>query len=163
MPVPTSNPAATPTVTPARTRTDTDVVVLQQRGTEATTDYDPHITIHVREASIKPFSLTLHLPSNTCTPTITPDGNGYIPPSECNALYQYYPSFRAALAFSILFGILMITHLVQATIFKEAVRDTGDKYARSAEQPSGLATVTQLCILLSPLWVNAFDYMILLG
>ena len=71
--------------------------------------------------SIKPFTLqSLNLPSNTCHPTIAPDKNGFVPPSECNALYRFYPSFGAAVLFSILFGIVTVTHISQAAAYKKA-------------------------------------------
>lgn len=71
--------------------------------------------------SIKPFTLqSLNLPSNTCHPTIAPDKNGFVPPSECNALYRFYPSFGAAILFSILFGIVTVTHISQAAAYKKA-------------------------------------------
>ena len=70
--------------------------------------------------SIKPFTLqSLDLPSNTCHPTIAPDKNGFVPPSECNALYRFYPSFGAAILFSILFGIVTVTHISQAAAYKK--------------------------------------------
>ncbi|RHZ52984.1 RTA1 domain-containing protein [Aspergillus thermomutatus] len=165
-------PAPTPAPTPGPTTTD--IARVQRRATETTNDYDPHITIDVPKISIKPFSLSLDLPSNTCTPTVTPDANGWVPATECNALYQYYPSFGAAIAFSVLFGVLMITHFVQATVYKagfvwvilmsatwECVGFVTRTLSTRNQQDSTLATITQLFILLSPLWVNAFDYMVL--
>ncbi|RAH41681.1 RTA1 domain-containing protein [Aspergillus brunneoviolaceus CBS 621.78] len=166
---------AAPTPAPTPTHSTTTNAGLQQRAT-ATNDYDPHITIDVPTISIKPFSLSLSLdlPSNTCTPTVSPDANGYVPPDQCNALYQYYPSFGAALAFSVLFGILMVTQFVQATIHKagfvwvilmsaigECVGFITRTLSTRSQQDTTLATITQLFILLSPLWVNAFDYMVL--
>ncbi|PYI16835.1 hypothetical protein BO99DRAFT_475420 [Aspergillus violaceofuscus CBS 115571] len=168
---PTPAPTPAPTLPPSTTTN----VGLQRRAT-ATDDYDPHITIDVPTISIKPFSLSLSLdlPSNTCTPTVSPDANGYVPPDQCNALYQYYPSFGAALAFSVLFGVLMITHFIQATIHKagfvwvilmsaiwECVGFVTRTLSTRSQQDTTLATITQLFILLSPLWVNAFDYMVL--
>lgn len=87
-------PAPTPVPTPVPTTTK---AYVERRGTETTEDYEPHITIDVPQISIKPythepFSLSLDLPSNTCTPTITPDANGWVPATECNTLYNYYPS-----------------------------------------------------------------------
>lgn len=35
--------------------------------------------------------------------SITPDKNGYVPEWACNANYNYYPSFGAALFFTIIF------------------------------------------------------------
>ncbi|KAF4153602.1 hypothetical protein CNMCM6069_000617 [Aspergillus lentulus] len=162
---------AVPAPTPAPTTTE---AYVERRGTETTIDYDPHITIEVPKITIEPFSLSLDLPSDTCTPTITPDANGWVPATECNALYSYYPSFGAAIAFSVLFGVLMVTHFVQATVYKagfvwvilmsavwECVGFVVRTLSTRDQQDSTLATITQLFILLSPLWVNAFDYMVL--
>ncbi|KAL4924146.1 RTA1 domain-containing protein [Aspergillus undulatus] len=109
-----------------------------------------------------------------CKPTIAPDANGYVPPSECNALYSYYPSFGAAVALSTLFGILIITHFVQAVFHKtgftwviimsaiwECVGFVTRTLSTRHQQNEAYATVSQILILLAPLWVNAFDYMVL--
>ena len=76
----------------------------------------PHPTdnFHV---TIAPISL--NLPSNTCHPTIKPDKNGSVPPTECNALYRFYPSFGAAILFLVLFGVVTVTHIAQAAIYKK--------------------------------------------
>jgi len=50
--------------------------------------------------------------------TITPDKNGYVPPGTCGSLYNYYPSFICAMIFSLVFGILTIAHIVQASMLK---------------------------------------------
>ncbi|EFQ97005.1 hypothetical protein MGYG_00048 [Nannizzia gypsea CBS 118893] len=133
--------------------------------------------VSIAPISIPPVSipsLSLDLPKNTCTPTIAPDKNGWVPASECNALYLYYPSFGAAIAFSVLFGVVMIAHFIQATFYKAgfvwvvlmgATWECAGFVVRSIgtrdQQSSGIATTAQLFILLSPLWVNAFDYMVL--
>jgi hypothetical protein len=144
---------------------------IEQRGPEPTAvvrrddSYDPHISIP--PVSIPPVtepSLSLNLSSNTCTPTVKPDQNGYVPPDQCNALYQYYPSFGAAIAFSVIFGIIMMTHFVQATIYKTrfvwvilmgaAWEFTGfltRALSTRKQQDSTLATMTQLFVLLAPL------------
>ena len=72
--------------------------------------------------SIKPFTLAsvhLDLPSNTCHPTIAPDKNGFVPPTECNALYRFYPSFAAAVIFSLLFGVVTVAHFAQAAAYRK--------------------------------------------
>ncbi|EAW11682.1 RTA1 domain-containing protein [Aspergillus clavatus NRRL 1] len=160
-----------------------DPTTLQKRAA-ATDPYDPQITLNLDlpPVSIPPVtippvtipSLTLDLPTNTCTPTIAPDKNGWVPPTECNALYLYYPSFGAAIAFSFIFGVVMIAHFVQATIYKtgfvwvilmgatwECIGFVVRVLSTRDQQNSTLALITQLFILLSPLWVNAFDYMVL--
>lgn len=62
---------------------------------------------------------TIDLVVPTCIHTITPDKNGFVPPGTCGALYNYYPSFTWAVVASIVFGILAITHTVQAVILKQ--------------------------------------------
>jgi len=82
-----------------------------------TTKYNtiPGVTnAHVTQA---PKTITIALP--TCVQTIVPDKNGYVPPGTCNALYNYYPSFAAAVLFSILFGMLTVGHISQAAIYKK--------------------------------------------
>jgi hypothetical protein len=66
--------------------------------------------------TLAPQTISIAVP--TCIQTITPDKNGYVPPGTCNALYDYYPSFAAALVFSIIFGMLTIAHIGQAVFFK---------------------------------------------
>jgi hypothetical protein len=108
--------------------------------------------------------LSPNLPSNTCTPTVAPDKNGWVPASECNALYLYYPSFNAAIAFAVLFGLLMIAHFVQATIYKagfawvvlmgvawECVGYATRALSTRNQQDTTIATITQIFILLAPL------------
>ncbi|KAJ5314073.1 uncharacterized protein N7443_000957 [Penicillium atrosanguineum] len=122
------------------------------------------------------FQLTLHLdlPSNTCTPTVAPDKNGWVPASQCDALYLYYPSFKAAIAAAVIFGILTMVHFVQTTIYQagftwvvlmgvswETVGYGVRALSARNQQNDTDATVTQMLILLAPLWVNAFDYMVL--
>ncbi|KAJ5206976.1 RTA-like protein [Penicillium cf. griseofulvum] len=134
-------------------------------ATTTTDDFGFHLTLE---------TLNLNLPSNTCTPTIAPDKYGWVPPSECDALYLYYPSFGAAIAASVIFGILMIAHLVQATMYKagfawvvlmgtlwELVGYTTRAFSTRNQQNEPVTTSSQMFILLAPLWVNAFDYMVL--
>ena len=125
--------------------------------------------------SIPPVSLDL--PTQTCTPGFssyaTPGIDGYVPADACNALWVYFPNFAAAVAFSILFGILTIVHLTQAVVYRNgfcwvvimaslwemgayAFRALGSKN----QQSSGIATVAQILVLVAPIWVNAFAYMV---
>lgn len=67
-------------------------------------------------------TITLALP--TCVQTITPDKNGYVPPGTCNALYNYYPSFAAAIVTALLFGVLSIAHIVLAAKHKMVCKCT---------------------------------------
>jgi hypothetical protein len=110
------------------------------------------------------FSLSLNLPTPTCTRTITPDKNGYLPPGTCEALYNFYPSFAAAIIMAIVFGILTAAHLIQASIFKqgfcwvvimgaswEFIGYLVHSFATRHQQSTALALVAQLLILLGPL------------
>jgi hypothetical protein len=56
--------------------------------------------------------------SATCTSAV-PDKNGYTDPSACGAIYEYYPSFGAAILFSGLFLAATIMHIFQAAKFKK--------------------------------------------
>jgi hypothetical protein len=62
-------------------------------------------------------TITLAIP--TCIQTIDPDKNGYVPPGTCGAIWNYYPSFGAALAFTGLFAALVIVHLWMAVKCKK--------------------------------------------
>lgn len=63
-------------------------------------------------------SATSSTASATCT-TAVPGKYGYVPPDACNANYNYYPNFNAAVAMSTLFGIVLVAHIVQAVIYKK--------------------------------------------
>jgi hypothetical protein len=58
-------------------------------------------------------------PSATCIPTIVPEKNGYVPPGSCNANYNYYPSFGAAVAAETIFAILTIVQISQAIYYRK--------------------------------------------
>ncbi|KAI0888498.1 RTA1 like protein-domain-containing protein [Annulohypoxylon maeteangense] len=110
----------------------------------------------------------------TCIQTIEPDANGYLPPGTCHALWDYYPSFSAAMAFTIIFGLLTVAHLYQSIAYRKKFcwvivmasfwetmaylfRTVSTRY----QSNTAIYLVFQIFILLSPLWVNAFDYMVL--
>lgn len=63
-------------------------------------------------------STTTASASATCT-TAIPDKNGHVDPSACNAIYEYYPSFAAAILFSGLLLAAVILHIFQAAKFKK--------------------------------------------
>ena len=106
---------------------------------------------------------------------MTPDKNGYVPWDACNAQYNYYPSFAAAVVFAVFFGITLFGHIFQAFFYKKfrlcwpllmgvlweflsfSIRTVGTKN----QQNSGLAFASQLLVLLAPMWINAFVYMVL--
>ncbi|KAI1654908.1 RTA1 like protein-domain-containing protein [Daldinia decipiens] len=117
---------------------------------------------------------TIDIVIPTCIQTIEPDANGYLPPGTCNALWSYYPSFSAAMVFAIISGLLTLAHLYQAIAhrkkfcwvivmasFWETMAYLFRTVSTRYQQSSGIYLVFQIFILLSPLWVNAFDYMVL--
>lgn len=106
---------------------------------------------------------------------MTPGKNGYVPPEACNANWNYDPSFGAALIFTLLFGLTMSIHIFQAFYHKKfklswviimgatweffsfLLRTLGTRN----QQSLAFAIVSQVLVLLAPLWINAFLYMVL--
>ncbi|KAJ4858028.1 RTA1 like protein domain-containing protein [Trichoderma breve] len=124
---------------------------------------DSYVTIH-------PQTIAIAIP--TCHQTITPDHNGYVPPGTCGAIWTYYPAFKAAVAFAVIFALLLGVHLWQAIIYKKkwcwviimaSIWETmafSFRAIRTRDQQSeGIYLCFQIFILLAPLWVNAFAYM----
>lgn len=116
-------------------------------------------------------STTTSTSAPSCT-TAVPGRYGYVPPDACNAQWAYAPSFEAAIAFAVLFGILTIAHFALAITFRKGfcwvmimgvswefasfiVRALGAHNQQS--QPFSFAST--LLFLLAPLWVNAYVYM----
>ena len=54
----------------------------------------------------------------TCT-TAVPGKYGYVDPTACNAQWNFNPSYSAAIAFSVLFGIVTAGHIVEAFLYKK--------------------------------------------
>ncbi|KAJ7123082.1 RTA1 like protein-domain-containing protein [Mycena epipterygia] len=163
-PGPTSTPTSTATSTPTPTAIPTGVFLTTKFLTVG-----GHTDAH---ATVPGHTITLVLP--TCIMTEIPDKNGYVPPGTCNALYDFYPSFAAAVLFSLLFGAVTVLHISQAVKYKTTfcwvlimacfwefssfvTRAISTKF----QQNVGVALVTQILVLLAPLWVNAFDYIVL--
>ena len=126
--------------------------------------------------SIKSFSL--NLPPKTCTPGYTsyatPGVDGHVPAEACNALWPYFPNLAAAVAFSILFGVLTITHLAQAiqyrngfcwVIIMAGLWETGAYAFRALgskdQQSEGIATVAQILVLVAPICKSQTQYLLL--
>ena len=103
--------APTPTLAPRDTPTDSTAAIEFM-----TIDYITIPGVTNDHVTLAPQTISIAVP--TCIQTITPDKNGYVPPGTCNALYDYYPSFAAALTFSVFFGMLTIAHIWQAAFFK---------------------------------------------
>ena len=124
-------------------------------------------------------STTSPLPSSTsdasACKTYTPGPNGYVPPDDCNANYSYNPSFAAAVIFTIMFALTTFAHFYQAFFYKKlklcwpllmgaawelisfSLRIPGSKN----QQVTAYAFASQILILLAPMWINAFIYMVL--
>lgn len=94
-------------------------------------------------------------------------------PDDPDAQWPYCPSFSAAVAFAVIFGISTVGHLTQAIYHKKgfawvvcmaaiwetaglSLRSMGAKEPRNDTWPQ----VSNMLVLLSPLWINAFAYMI---
>ncbi|KAJ7243549.1 RTA1 domain-containing protein [Mycena rebaudengoi] len=160
----TDNAGPTATSTPTPTAVPTGVFLTTKFITIA-----GHTDAH---ATVAGKTITLVLP--TCIQTEIPDKNGYVPPGTCHSLYKFYPSFAAAILFSVLFGVTTVLHIAQAVKYKTTfcwvlimaccweflsfvTRAISTKY----QQNAGVALVTQILVLMAPLWLNAFDYMVL--
>jgi hypothetical protein len=73
--------------------------------------------ITLPDETVAAKTITLDIPE--CSPTIIPDSNGYVPPGNCNAQYNYYPSFAAALVASIFFGVVTFVHIAEGIKYKK--------------------------------------------
>jgi RTA1 like protein len=131
-----------------------------------------------------PFSLIMSTNTTNTTDTssatatcinVTPGPNGYVPEWACNAQWNYGPSFGAAILFTVLFGLTLGAHIYQAILYKKvrlcwvvimgaawefvsfALRSAGAQN----QQSTAFAYASQILVLLAPLWLNAFDYMVL--
>ena len=95
-------------------------------------------------------------------------------PNDCHDVWRYNPSIPAAIAFSFLFGITTLVHIVQATryrmkfcwvIIMAGIWETTAFVLRIVsahhQQSIGIFLPEELLILLAPIWVNAFDFMLL--
>ncbi|RAK71482.1 RTA1 domain-containing protein [Aspergillus fijiensis CBS 313.89] len=99
-------------------------------------------------------------------------------PSHCdlssdNAQYSYCANGPAAVFFSVLFGLTWIAHLVQAIVYRkkfcwvivvgtvwECLGLIMRTYSTINQTESTTASAGQLLVLLAPLWINAYIYMI---
>ena len=94
------------------------------------------------------------------------------PAADPNAYWSYCPSYAAAIAFSVLFCMTTVGHIVQAFAYRkpfavvlvigagwEAVGYTLRILSVQDQLNGGYFTGQQLLILLAPLWINAFAYM----
>src|SRR5437016_10473816 len=123
-------------------------------------------------ASTTPSTTASSTATTSASPTcisVTPDSNGYVPEYACDANYNYYPSFGAAVLFTILFSLTLLAHITQATLYRKlrltwpllmggtwefvsfALRSAGTKN----QQSNSPAFSSQILVLLAPLWLNA--------
>lgn len=91
-----------------------------------------------------------------------------------DAIWVYCPSIAAAILFSVLFGATTIAHAVQAIVYRKrfafvlimgAIWECGGYITRTLsvlhQKNVAIYTAQQLLILLAPLWINAYIYMLL--
>jgi len=96
------------------------------------------------------------------------------PRTNSNYNFLYCPSFPAAVIFSALFGITMLAHLIQAVHYRKrfcwvivmaGIWETSGLTLRVFSVLNTTSTTfgipSQLLILLSPLWINAFLYVLM--
>jgi RTA1 like protein len=96
------------------------------------------------------------------------------PISDPQAQWNYCPSFGAAVLFICLFGLTTLTHIMQAILHKKPFAwvlimggtwETAGYIFRTLsvehQLSEAFATAQILLILLAPLWINAFVYMVL--
>lgn len=84
-------------------------------GTFTTTIYQTIEGVTNAHVTVPPKTLALAIP--TCIPTILPDENGYVPPGECGAIWNYYPSFTGAVVLAVIFAVLAAAHIFQAVYY----------------------------------------------
>lgn len=161
---PTPNPAA---ALPAQAAT----TAPPARRDDSFAPSIPPLSLNIPSVSIAPPnipSLSLDLPVQTCMPGhsayATPGVDGYVPAGSCNALWVYFPNFAAAIAFSVLFGVLTIAHVFQAATYRNgfcwviimaSLWETGAYAFRALgsknQQSEGIATVAQILVLVAPI------------
>ena len=96
------------------------------------------------------------------------------PIDDEDTIWLYCPSYGGAIAFTTLFGLATLAHVVQATIFRKpfgvvlimgAIWETVGYAVRILsvrdQHNETYFTIQQLLIILAPLWINAFVYMVL--
>ncbi|OCK80373.1 RTA1-domain-containing protein [Lepidopterella palustris CBS 459.81] len=120
-------------------------------------------------------STTAHTTTSATSPsctTATPGKYGHVPIGACNAYYAFNPSFAVAFAFMVLFGTVTVVQIVQAIRFKksfcwviimgclwELTSFVARTFGAHNQQSIVLALISQLFLLLAPLWINAYVYM----
>ena len=90
------------------------------------------------------------------------------------SMWMYCPSFGAAIAFAVLFGLTTAVHSLQAILYRKPFAlilimggawETAGYIFRTLsvqhQAAEGFQTAQLLLIILAPLWINAFVYMLL--
>lgn len=54
----------------------------------------------------------------SCTPAV-PGKYGNVPIDACNSLYMYEPNFSSAVAFTVIFTLIMLVQIVEAISFRK--------------------------------------------
>ena len=163
---------------------------LQPAGDAPTYSIRASSTAVIRDSPLSSQSSTISNPSastssasdpstptqnqSSCEQTIKPDTNGYVPPGTCHSYYDYYPSLGAAALFSALFVVLLTLHIIQAVYYQKPfcwVIIMGAAWESAAfvtrtlstqnQQNTWLVIISNTLILLAPLWISAFQYMVL--
>ncbi|WYZ33881.1 hypothetical protein EsH8_I_000157 [Colletotrichum jinshuiense] len=175
--LPSDRPLPTPTLQGSLGKRQDTTIVPSATSSIPTGDFiaTQFITIPgVTNSYVTIPAKTIDIAIPTCVRTIEPDANGYIPPGNCGAIWNYYPSFVAAIVFAALFGVLTAVHIWQAAKYKKrwcwviimasiwetlafVFRAASSKY----QQNNGIYLIFQIFILLAPIWINAFAYMTL--
>ena len=91
-----------------------------------------------------------------------------------DSYYQYCPSTGAAVAFAAIFGLSTFIHFIQAIVYRKGfcwvivmagIWETAGFVTRIYSSLNvfspAFGVPSELLILLAPLWINAFDYMVL--
>lgn len=136
--------------------------------------FSPSVSSHPTKVNLTADPTFTLSPFQSCV-TVVPGKDGYVPNWACNSEYNYSPSTAPAVIFAVLFGITTFLHIYQAIRYSKkklcwviimgslwefasfTIRIVGSKNQQSQQ----LAFWSQLLVLLAPMWVNAFDYMVL--
>ena len=130
--------------------------------------------VSIKSVSVSALSInTVSISTSNCIEIITTKKDHYVRAGECGVLWSYSVNFSAAVFFSVAFGTVIIAHIIQAVMGKTsfcwviimaAIWEFTSYATRAAgakrQQISSLATISQLFVLLAPIWVNAFNFML---
>ncbi|KAI9773238.1 MAG: hypothetical protein M1839_002200 [Geoglossum umbratile] len=125
------------------------------------------------------MSATTTSPASTTTGpggciTTVPGKYGHVPADACNSYYNFDPNFVAAVLVAALFGLVSVVHIGLGFAYRKgftwvivmgSLWETFSFVTRALgahhQQSLAYAIVSQLLLLLAPLWVNAFAYMLM--